>query len=288
MNKQLGSHRFWKISMALLATLQLLTAAQAQDFKERWAMFYKDHYTPLPQPELAKSFWLGISNKVFKPDGDGPFPAVVLVHTAGGLANEHIKVHAQNLLAKGYVVLILDSLGPRKVAAVTSRTPQVHPPIGVKDAYQGLEFLSKQVFVDKERIYEMGTSWGGFVASALASKGIAQANQATNRFRATAGLYSTCQLGPFDPYRYVFPDTDRPVLLLLAGDDKELLHRGQQDCFKELDEMKGKGLPIDYHVYEGIGHGWDKKNEARFGYIYNEQTTQDAFKRVIEFFEKNN
>lgn len=265
----------------------LQVSANAQDFKGRWIAFYDTFYKPIPEPVLASSFWFSVSNKVFKPQGDGPFPAVVLIHTAGGLANEHIKVHAQNFLAKGYVVLIQDSLGPRRISVVKSSTPEVHPPIGVKDAYQAWSFLSKQSYVDKERIYQMGTSWGGFVASSLGSNGIAEASQAKGRFRASVGLYSTCQLGPFDPYRYVFPDTDRPVLLLLAGADQELLHKGQGDCFKELDDMKSKGLPIQFHVYEGIGHAWDKKGESMLGYFYNDDITKDSFNRVIEFFEKH-
>ena len=262
------------------------TSAFGQNFKDSWSLFYKDHYTSLPQPELSRSFGFNIGNKVFKPEGDGPFPAVVLVHTAGGLANDHIRIHGQNLLAKGYVVLILDSLGPRRVAVVARSTPQVHPPIGVRDAYQAWDFLSRQSYVDKDKIFQMGTSWGGFVASSLASKGIAEVNQAKGRFRATVGWYSTCQLGPYDPYKYVFPDSDHPVLLLLAGDDKELLHKGLGDCFKELEDIKKMGLPIDFHVYEGIGHGWDKRGEERFGYIYSDKTTKDAFNRTVEFFEK--
>lgn len=275
----------FKTLLALLLSTSINSFAQ--NFKDSWSLFYKDHYVPLPQPELGRNLGFNIGNKVFKPEGDGPFPAIVLVHTAGGLQNEHIKIHAQNLLSKGYVVHILDSLGPRRVPVVTRNTPNVHPPIGVRDAYHALEFLSQQSYVDKNRIYQMGTSWGGFVASSLASKGIAEVNEAKGRFRASVGFYSTCQLGAFDPYKYVFPDSDRPVLLLLAGDDKELSHRGLGDCFKELDDLKKQGLPIEYYVYEGIGHGWDKRGEIRLGYIYSESTTKDSFKRMLEFFEKN-
>jgi len=49
-----------------------------------------------------------VANTVFKPAGDGPFPAVVLMHTCGGLVgapNAHMKEHAQQLLAVGYVAL---------------------------------------------------------------------------------------------------------------------------------------------------------------------------------------
>ena len=261
-----------------------LKAASAQDFKEKWAAFYKEHYSSLPKPELIQTLGSNISNKVFKPEGSGPFPAVLLVHTAGGLANDHIRNYAQALLAKGYVVLIQDSLGPRGIPFVTRATPRAHPQIGVKDAYQGLEYLIQQSYVDKNRIYQMGTSWGGFVASSLASKGVAEVNEAKGRFRASAGLYSSCGLGSTDPYRFIFSDFDRPILLLLAGDDKELK---PGNCFQDLQALKDKNLPLDFFIYEGIGHAWDKKGELKFGYVYNEEITKNAFNRVLEFFEKH-
>lgn len=271
------------IALVLTISLFELKTASAQDFKEKWAAFYKEHYSPIPKPELIQSLGSNISNKVFKPEGNGPFPAVLLVHTAGGLANDHIKNYAQALLAKGYVVLIQDSLGPRGIPFVTRTTPRAHPQIGVKDAYQGLEYLIQQAYVDKNRIYQMGTSWGGFVASSLASKGVAEVSDAKGRFKASVGLYSSCGLGSTDPYRFIFNDFDRPILLLLAGDDKELK---PGNCFQELQALKDKNLPLDFYIYEGIGHAWDKKGELKFGYVYNEEITKNAFNRVLEFFEK--
>jgi hypothetical protein len=42
----------------------------------------------------------------------GPFPALVLVHTCGGLRPE-IQDWTKNALARGYVAFVIDSLGPR-------------------------------------------------------------------------------------------------------------------------------------------------------------------------------
>jgi len=47
-----------------------------------------------------------------KPDGEGPFPAVVLLHTCGGL-QQHVLEWAQRLRAHEYVALVLDSFTPR-------------------------------------------------------------------------------------------------------------------------------------------------------------------------------
>ena len=84
-------------------------------------------------------------------------------------------------------------------------------------------------------------------------------------------------------FKLVNDDTDMPVLMLLAGADKELTHG---TCFKDLETFKSKGMPIDFHVYEGIGHGWDKMGETQLGYFYNEEITKDSFNRMVEFFEK--
>jgi dienelactone hydrolase len=271
------------ITSRLLAGLvsMLVLSAFADERKDRWTQFLKAYYKPLPTPELAENFGPNIGNKVFKPTGEGPFPAVVLVHTAGGLSNDHIKRHAQNLLAKGYVVLVQDSMGPRGVRVINDSTRVAHPIVGVKDAVEAWGFLSQQNYVDKERIYEAGMSYGGFVASLVASKSVAEFTEAKGRFRATVSFYSTCNYGPS---KLIIEDTDRPLLMLLAGSDRELKHGS---CFKDLEEMKSKGLPIHYHIYEGIGHGWDKQGEVQYGYVYNDEVTKDSFNRMVDFFERH-
>ena len=272
----------FKYFLSIFIVASLTTAAMGQDLETQLNRFYKFLYKPLPsKPEIVDSLGFNVSNKVVKPAGDGPFPAVVLIHTSGGLANDHIKRHAQNLLTKGYVVYIQDSMSPRGFRVIGDTPRSMWPPTGVKDAYEALDFLSKQSFVDKNRIYEAGMSWGGFVATLLGSKTYAEVNGAQQRFRATVSFYSTCNYGPF---KLVNDDTDIPVLMLLAGADKELTHG---NCFKDLEGFKSKGMPVDFHIYEGIGHGWDKMGETQLGYIYNEEITKDSFNRMVEFFEKN-
>lgn len=272
----------FKFFLSIFIVLGFSTTALSQSLEERLNGFYKSLYKPLTsKPEIVDSLGFNISNKVVKPSGDGPFPAVVLIHTAGGLANGHIKRHAQNLLSKGYVVYVMDSMGPRGYSVINDSARSMFFPTGVKDAYEALDFLIQQPFVDKNRIYEAGMSWGGFVATLLGSKTYANVNGAKQRFRATVSFYSSCSYGP---YKMIYEDTDRPVLMLLAGADKELKH---ENCFKVLEEYKNNGLPIDFHVYEGVGHAWDKMGESQYGYIYNEEVTKDSFNRMVEFFEKN-
>ena len=77
--------------------------------------------------------------------------------------------------------------------------------------------------VDPARIYLVGMSLGSFAASVAASPQIAKAVGSERRFRASVGWYGSCAYVPKNAptLQLLHPDTDRPVLLLLARDDKK-------------------------------------------------------------------
>jgi hypothetical protein len=57
---------------------------------------------------------------LLKPEGPGPFPALVLHHQCGGLRrgqwqNQSMLDWTRKAVDRGYVVLLIDSLGPRGV-----------------------------------------------------------------------------------------------------------------------------------------------------------------------------
>ena len=53
-----------------------------------------------------------IEGKLYKPDGAGPFPALVLLHGCQGVVRQ-TETWAHWLRARGYVALAVDSFGPR-------------------------------------------------------------------------------------------------------------------------------------------------------------------------------
>ena len=60
------------------------------------------------EPTPALPIWGHLSG----PKGDGPFPAIVLLHSCGGLGRSS-EVWTARLVDWGYVVLNVDSFGPR-------------------------------------------------------------------------------------------------------------------------------------------------------------------------------
>jgi dienelactone hydrolase len=222
------------------------------------------------------------ANNIYRPQGQGPFPAVVLVHTCGGL-ELHITSRARDLLDAGFVVLVQDSQGPRGIRSCDEfRAWQV--PVVSKDAYSALRHLSQMKEVDAERIYLVGFSLGSFVAAAVGSPETAKSLGADKRFRASVGWYGSCaQNTPRSRWQLLAPDTDRPVLLLLAGKDTET---PINECFPLLEQMKADGKPASWHVYADATHAWDKSNPQR-GYVHSVATTSDAVQKTIEFLRKN-
>ena len=88
------------------------------------------------------------------PEGDGPFPAVVLMHGCSGLDPEVRKgndVHVQHLVSEGFATLILDSFGPRRLGDVVCNEGEEEMEAfryRQRDAVSALRFLRSQPFHD--------------------------------------------------------------------------------------------------------------------------------------------
>lgn len=105
--------------------------------------------------------------KLYAPAGLGPFPAVVLSHTCGPL-RQHVFEWAQRFLAVGYVVLVVDHLGPRRV-----ETNCGHFSVSVteyaQDDVAAMRLLRPMPSVDGKRIVQMGLSYGAMAGLREAS-----------------------------------------------------------------------------------------------------------------------
>lgn len=218
-----------------------------------------------------------IANRVFKPKGDGPFAAIVLVHSCGGAQRPHIRTHAQDLVAAGFVVLVQDTFSPRGVQSCRER--RIPFAFGVLDAYSGLSHLAALPFVRKDEVYLLGFSYGGAVASLASSAKAAEKAGSALRFRAAAAHYSNCYAP--SGAALVLDDTDRPLLILMGDRDTET---PAANCDPRLQQLRGVGVPVSWNIFSGATHGWDRPGESANGYTYNSETTRDAMHRTIAFF----
>jgi dienelactone hydrolase len=102
-----------------------------------------------------------------KPAGDGPFPAVVILHDCSGLGPRSSAAPwrwSTRLVAKGYVTIWPDSFSsrgyPNGICMVGSRR-SVSYRKRASDAYAALSYLRSLPYVDAHRIAVMGGSHGG-------------------------------------------------------------------------------------------------------------------------------
>ena len=111
---------------------------------------------------------LELSARLYRPEGGGSFPAVVLMHGCSGLWWGSGGVHrtARYLRDSGYVVLIVDSLTARNVSTVCDDPTNKSPTSSerVDDALAARRYLSSLAFVDSRRIGLVGWSHGGITA----------------------------------------------------------------------------------------------------------------------------
>lgn len=232
-----------------------------------------------------------LGNKIYTPDGPGPFPAVVINHTSGGIS-QHLLIHARELLESGFAVLVVDSFGPRGIRSGGA----LFPAEVAKDAYDALAQLQARSDIDKNRIFQAGYSLGGYAAALLASPQSADAFKASGRFRATVGNYGSCAMvqenSSAQQLEMLSADSDRPILMLMAELDIET---PAKHCFPLLDQMKAAGKDVHWHIYPRIAHGWDKAENHgyvfRVGsesmtYQYDAAVAKDATTRMIAFFNR--
>jgi dienelactone hydrolase len=242
---------------------------------------------------------------LYKPEGNGPFPALVLLHQCGGLRSSNGSWQNQSMLdwakkgvERGYVVLQLDALGPRGVDTVCfGPKGDIHFFRGAKDVFQAAEHLSKLPYVDAKRIGLAGYSWGAMVALASASKLWATALAGSTRFAASVSFYPGCRrIAPpsGSPYDIAPLDIDRPHLTLMGDLDNET---PPADCTPRFEAAKAQGAPLEWHLYPNITHCWDCANLNNFSktdargnrvtYVYDKAVTADSEARLFEFLARN-
>src|SRR5262249_45762871 len=105
-----------------------------------------------------------IQGYLAKPEGAGPFPAVVALHGCGGMTDMTKQKLTDELVGSGYVVLLVDSFATRGIVhACGGRVSDI---VGKRrsDAYGALAFLAGQTFVDPQRVAAVGFSHGAWVS----------------------------------------------------------------------------------------------------------------------------
>lgn len=213
-----------------------------------------------------------ISGELYRPVGEGPFPAVVVLHGCDGRRQASDDAFGARITALGWVLLAVDSFGPRGIAHRC--TFDVGPPVDrVMDAYGALQYLAGLPFVDAERIAVLGFSQGAMVAlSAVQLGGIE--TLVDRHFKAVVAYYPWCHEQNFSA----------PTLILIGELDDWTPAKACQDM---MARRSSEGASVRLIVYPGAWHALNFPRAApvtAFGHRieYDEAAARGAWDETVK------
>jgi carboxymethylenebutenolidase len=206
---------------------------------------------------------------VAQPEGEGPFPTVILIHEFWGL-NESIISLADLLAEEGYLVIAPDTFRgsttgwiPRAIFQVIStRSENVNTDLDSVYAW-----LESQPNVDSNRIAIAGFCYGGRTSLAYSLY--------NNRLSATVVFYG-------------FPETDPAILntlpgpvLGIFGEADQSIPVGQVNAFDAA--LTESGVPHEITIYEGQPHAF-VRNAAG---VKSGGAQAEAWDQMLDFLNTN-
>lgn len=196
---------------------------------------------------------------LYRPEGAGPFPAVVALHDCGGMdhrAGADAQLYgewANLLLADGFVVIFPDSFGSRGLGPQCGvRQPTIRSSRErVADANATRRWLQTQTFVRPEHISLLGWSSGGITAL-WAVRPNAAPHDGGADFRSAVALYPGCKR-----LRETEWSARIPTLILIGSADDWTL---ASTCQQMVAGARGRSARADIIVYPGAHHEFDRAN----------------------------
>jgi len=201
-----------------------------------------------------------IAVEKFEPKAPGRYPAVLVLHGAGGLAigGPEFREFARELARRGYVAHLVhyfDQTGTVRADPATIGKSFATWMITIGDA---LTAVSKQDNVDSKRLGLLGFSLGSYLSLSLASQ--------DRRISAVVEYFGGL------PAPFAWNLTKFPPTLILHGDADDTVPVAEARKLEKL--LESKSLPFEIRVYPGQGHRFRGADE------------KDAYDRSLRFFEK--
>lgn len=210
--------------------------------------------------------------------GSGAPPLIVLVHggptsqvTAGWAAQ------SQFFATRGYAVLVPNYRGSTGYGrAYMLKLRESWGIYDVQDSKFGARSLAERGLADPGRLVIMGGSAGGytvlqslveipgFYKAAICMFGVANQFTLASDTHKFEQRYLDSMLGPLPEAAAVYKERS-PIfhaakivdpIAVFQGDIDRVVPREQSDSI--VASLRARGVPHEYHVYEGEGHGWRK------------------------------
>ena len=248
-----------------LAQALLPNYAQAQTVSftdSRIKATYVDYASPGGNADKIRGY-------LVQPAGQGPFPAVLVVHENRGL-NPYIEDVARRLAVDGFLALAPDGLSPLggypgnddDGRAMQAKLDQAKLRT---DMLNGARFV-KAHKLSNGKLGVTGFCWGGGTTNYIATAMGADLHAAVPFYGAAAETAAV-------------PKIKAPLLIQYAESDERI--NAMWPAFEKA--LKAAGVRHQAHVYPGTQHGFHNNSTPR----YNEAAAKLAWDRTVAFFRQN-
>ena len=204
-----------------------------------------------------------------RPAGDGPFPAVLVIHENRGL-NPYVEDVARRLAVAGFLALAPDGLYPvggypgndddgRELQKSLDQSKLK------QDMLNSARFL-KEHESSTGKLGAVGFCWGGGTVNWLAV-------EMGDDLDAGVPFYGAA------PESEAVASITAPLLIQSAEDDERI--NAMWPAFEEA--LEANDVDYERHVYEGARHGFHNNSTPRF----DEQAAALAEERTVAFFEEH-
>ena len=226
----------------------------------------KARYVDYPSPGGVSGEMRGY---LVQPEGEGPFPAVIVIHENRGL-NPYIEDVARRFAVEGFLALAPDGLSP--VGGYPGndddgRTLQR----SLDQAKLKQDMLNSAQYVKTHKastggLGAVGFCWGGGITNFLAVQMGSGLSAGVPFYGATAAAADV-------------PKIEAPLMIQAAEDDPRI-----NALWPEFEAaLKAHDKSYVHHMYPGTRHGFHNYSTPR----YNEDAAKLAWQRTVEFFREH-
>jgi len=268
---RIDRREFLKRAAALGAGAVAMAQALMPDYARAQTISFTDsrikaQYVSYPSPGGNGEKMRGY---LVQPAGQGPWPAVLVIHENRGL-NPYIEDVARRAAVAGFLAFAPDGLTPlggypgndddgREMQAKLDQAKLRN------DMLNGARFV-KSHKLSTGKLGVTGFCWGGGTTNYLAVAMGSDLQAAVPFYGAAA---ETASVGKIKA----------PLLVHLAENDPRI-----NEMYPTYEEaLKKAGVRYEIHVYPGTQHGFHNNSTPR----YNEAAAKLAWDRTVAFFKKN-
>ena len=217
-----------------------------------------------------------IYHEIKCPEGNGPFPVVIALHTSGGFKT--VKRQISKYTNAGYAVYAPDFFRRHGI----SKSNRFETWTTYKTAIEGellelIEVIKKDPKADAKNIFAVGFSNGGYWASFLAAR------KHVNAGASHYGVWRWPTSAGWNGYPANYFDGDSNPVLAIHGDNDSV--QKPRFVYDQLDIVESKSPKFKKHIFSEAGHSWDCEPCSKDG--YDEESTNQSLRMTLDFFEAN-